>query len=111
MITTEGRGKVEQYFDGVEPVSLFTMKNGLLLAYILSAISYVSGGPLPFSAETIQRVFFVLMGIHLLEFIVKFKLLRGDSSMGLLGHFVCTMIYGLFHWRPIQQALKKKVTE
>ena len=49
-------------------------------------------------------VFGFLFIAHLAEFVVKrdvFK--RAGGSMG--NHFVQTMIYGLFHWKPIEEQL------
>ena len=48
--------------------------------------------------------FGLLLVAHLAEFNIKrdvFK--RAGGSMG--HHFVQTMIYGLFHWTPIEEAL------
>ena len=49
-------------------------------------------------------VFGFLFVAHLAEFVVKrdvFK--RAGGSMG--HHFVQTMIYGLFHWKPLEEDL------
>jgi hypothetical protein len=41
---------------------------------------------------------------HLVEFFVKRSLFeRAGGSLG--HHFVQTMIYGLFHWKPIEEQL------
>ena len=55
---------------------------------------------------TIGRLTFGLLVIaHLAEFFVKRDVfVRAGGSMG--HHFVQTMIYGLFHWRPIEEQLK-----
>ena len=40
---------------------------------------------------------------HVVEFVVKRSVLeRADGSMG--HHFVQTLIYGLFHWKPLEDA-------
>ena len=52
---------------------------------------------------TIGRLTFGLLVIA--EFFVKRDVfVRAGGSMG--HHFVQTMIYGLFHWRPIEEQLK-----
>jgi hypothetical protein len=39
---------------------------------------------------------------HLIEFVVKRDVMaKAGGSMG--GHFVQTMIYGLFHWKPLER--------
>ncbi|MFK7894608.1 MAG: hypothetical protein AB8G23_02165 [Myxococcota bacterium] len=54
---------------------------------------------------TIGRwTFWLLIVVHFAEFVLKrdvFKQVGG--SMG--NHFVQTMIYGLFHWRPLEEQL------
>ncbi len=43
------------------------------------------------------------LAAHLAEFVVKRGVMeRAGGSMG--NHFVQTMIYGLFHWKPIEDA-------
>lgn len=53
---------------------------------------------------TIGRwVFWLLIVAHLAEFILKRDVMaRAGGSMG--HHFVQTMIYGLFHWKPLEEA-------
>ncbi len=49
--------------------------------------------------------FGLLVVAHLGEFVVKRDVfVRAGGSMG--HHFVQTMIYGLFHWRPIEEQLE-----
>ncbi len=46
--------------------------------------------------------FGLLLLAHLAEFFVKRSVLeRAGGSMG--HHFVQTLIYGLFHWKPIEE--------
>ena len=54
---------------------------------------------------TAGRVVFGLLFVaHLVEFLVKRSVFeRAGGSMG--HHFVQTMIYGLFHWTPIEERL------
>ena len=49
-------------------------------------------------------IFAFLFVAHLAEFFVKRDVLqRAGGSMG--NHFVQTLIYGLFHWKPIEEQL------
>ena len=49
-------------------------------------------------------VFWLTLVAHIGEFVVKRSLFeRAGGSMG--HHFVQTLIYGLFHWKPIEDGL------
>ena len=49
-------------------------------------------------------LFWLLIVAHLVEFIMKRDVFeRAGGSMG--HHFVQTMIYGLFHWKPVEEEL------
>jgi len=51
-----------------------------------------------------QLIFGLLFVAHLAEFVMKREVFtRAGGSMG--HHFIQTMIYGLFHWKPIEEAL------
>ncbi|GEM_PF-2977641 len=54
---------------------------------------------------TIGRiVFWLLVVAHLVEFFMKREVFeKVGGSMG--HHFVQTMIYGLFHWKPLEEGL------
>lgn len=76
-----------------------TMKFGVLLIWVGStAAIFLGDGP------TSRMGHVVLWGTllaHLLEFVWKLSVFRragGDMT----NHFVQTMIYGLFYWKPIQ---------
>ena len=50
-------------------------------------------------------VFWLTLLAHLVEFFMNRALFeKAGGSMG--NHFVQTMIYGLFHWRPIKERLE-----
>ena len=50
-------------------------------------------------------VFWATLVAHLVEFVVKRSVMsRSGGSMAY--HFVQTMIYGLFHWKPLEDALE-----
>jgi hypothetical protein len=51
-----------------------------------------------------QGVFGITLLVHIVEFILNRPLFeRAGGSM--LHHFVQTLIYGLFHWKPIKEGL------
>jgi hypothetical protein len=48
--------------------------------------------------------------VHLVEFFVKRSVLeKAGGSMG--QHFVQTMIYGLFHWKPLEEQQAASTSE
>ena len=50
-------------------------------------------------------VFWVTLAAHLAEFVVKRPVMQAaGGSMG--HHFVQTLIYGLFHWKPLEDAAR-----
>ena len=52
-----------------------------------------------------QWTFGLLFVAHLAEFVLKRDVfVRSGGSMG--HHFVQTMIYGLFHWKPLEEGLE-----
>lgn len=54
-----------------------------------------------------QVVFGLTFIAHLVEFFVKRPVFeKVGGSMG--HHFVQTMIYGLFHWQPLEEELESK---
>lgn len=81
-------------------------KGLVLFLYTLGVTGIIFGEP--WLVGKLLRLFLILMIIHLLEFIVKFKLFLEDKSTGMYTHFFHTMLFGFFHWLPIQKSLKKK---
>ena len=81
-----------------------SMKYGVWLIWFGAAAAFVFGdGGV---ARTGLVVFWVTLLAHVVEFFVKRPLLqRAGGSMG--HHFVQTLIYGLFHWKPIQDRLDR----
>ena len=48
-------------------------------------------------------VFWGTLVVHVIEFVVKRPVMQAaGGSMG--HHFVQTLIYGLFHWKPLEEA-------
>jgi len=51
--------------------------------------------------------FWLTLVAHVAEFVVKRSVFeRAGGSMG--HHFVQTLIYGLFHWKPIEERLAEE---
>jgi len=56
-----------------------------------------------------QWVFGLTFAAHVIEFLVNRSVFeRAGGSMG--HHFVQTMIYGLYHWKPIKERLEAEGT-
>lgn len=75
------------------------LKYGVWLLWIGCLAAMVLGGASV--ARIGQGIFWVTLVAHLAEFAWKRPLFRrvgGDMSH----HFVQTMIYGLFYWKPIE---------
>jgi hypothetical protein len=78
------------------------MKYGVWLVWIGggAAILFGSGGV----ATAGHWIVWLTLAAHIVEFLVKRPLFeRVGGSMG--GHFVQTLIYGLFHWKPLEEQL------
>ena len=76
------------------------MKQGIWGVWIgaLAAMVLGSGGV----ATAGHLVFWGMLVVHLGEFLVKRPVMEAaGGSMG--HHFVQTMIYGLFHWKPLER--------
>ncbi len=53
-------------------------------------------------AQVITWVFLGLAGVHILEFLLVFRLLQSAPG-SLAGHFLHTFLFGFVHWLPIKQ--------
>lgn len=75
-------------------------KQSVWILWIGSALAMLLGSGW---IETVGRVLFVLTFVaHVVEFFLKRDLFeRVGGSMG--HHFVQTLIYGLFHWKPLEE--------
>lgn len=71
----------------------------VIWAICVVAMTFLSG-----VISTIGAAFFWLMVVaHVVEFVLKKSVLeKAGGSMG--HHFVQTMLYGLFHWKPLEEA-------
>ena len=78
------------------------MKQSVWVLWIGSLVAMVAGSGAVATAG--QWTFGITFVAHLVEFFVKRSLFeRAGGSLG--HHFVQTMIYGLFHWKPLEEQL------
>jgi uncharacterized protein YhhL (DUF1145 family) len=84
-----------------EKFAMTVQKWSLLVLYAGMAIAAVMLAGTP-TATVIQWVFVVLVVVHLLEFVVVFKMLKSATG-SMVGHLVQTPLFGYFHWSPIKQ--------
>ncbi len=70
----------------------------LVVWIVFAALAWLSSGWL---AVIGQLVLASLIISHPIEFIVKLDLFRRIGG-SMLHHFVQTMIFGLFYWRPLE---------
>ncbi len=79
------------------------MKYGVWILWAGSAAAIALGSS--WVATAGKLVFGALLVAHLAEFLIKRPLFaRAGGSMA--HHFVQTLIYGFFHWKPIQDRLE-----
>ena len=50
----------------------------------------------------VVKFFAVTLALHLGEFAVKYKVMKKDTTRSMADHFIQTMLFGMFHWKPIQ---------
>ena len=75
-------------------------KNSVWILYFGCALLmlFTSGG----LATVAKWVLILVFAAHFVEFVVKRDVMtKAGGSMG--NHFVQTMIYGLFHWKPLEE--------
>jgi len=76
-----------------------SMKQGVLVLWLVLVVSMLFGGG--WLAGVARLAFWVLLLVHVVEFFVKRSVMeKAGGSMG--QHFVQTLIYGLFHWKPLE---------
>jgi hypothetical protein len=81
------------------------MKQSVWLIWFGSVAAIVWGGG--WVATVGQLVFWITLAAHLAEFVVKRPVMEAaGGSMG--HHFVQTMIYGLFHWKPLEDSARTR---
>ncbi len=76
------------------------MKQGVLALWVvLLAGSFFGSG---WIASAARYAFVGIALVHVVEFFVKKSVLeKAGGSLG--NHFVQTLIYGLFHWKPLEE--------
>lgn len=71
----------------------------ILYAGCLLVVFFVGGG----LGNTAGWLLGLVLGAHVIEFFVKrHVMVKAGGSMG--AHFVQTLIYGLFHWKPLEES-------
>jgi hypothetical protein len=81
------------------------MKQSVWAIWFGSVAAIVWGGG--WVATVGHLVFWITLAAHLAEFVVKRPVMEAaGGSMG--HHFVQTMIYGLFHWKPLEDSARAR---
>ena len=71
----------------------------LIMWFVLLAGAVFASGWLATAANV---VFWLIGAVHVAEFFAKKSVLEGaGGSMG--HHFVQVLIYGMFHWKPLEE--------
>ena len=82
-----------------------TLKSSVLLVWFFSAGAMLLGDGQV--ARIGHITFWATLAAHFAEWLWKRRLLA--SAGGDAGHhFIQTMIYGLFHWKPIEDRLRSR---
>lgn len=77
------------------------MKQGVLVLWIVLVVGSLFGSGT--IASVASAVFWGMALVHVAEFFWKRSVLeKAGGSMG--QHFVQVLIYGLFHWKPLEDA-------
>jgi len=112
LVTKEGRAKTAEYFGSAAAAVVAKSRPPeggvsrlLVLCGYLIATGLMKFGDKAVAAK-VQTALWVVLAIHLGEFLVKLKLFQEDTSHNLVHHFKNTMIYGFFYWKPIEKRLK-----
>ena len=83
-------------------------KRVVLVVWVACVLLMLFVGGLAGTIGTV--VFWALVLAHLGEFVVKRGVMaKAGGSMG--HHFVQTLLYGLFHWKPLEEAQKQAAAE
>ena len=81
------------------------LKYGIWLFWIGCVAAFVLGSGWVASLGSVA--FWLTLAAHVVEYFVKRPLfVRAGGSMG--HHFVQTLIYGMLHWKPIQERLAEE---
>jgi uncharacterized protein YhhL (DUF1145 family) len=84
------------------------MKQSVLVMWLVLLLGMLFGGG---TIASISRFgFWALVVIHTIEFFVKKSVLeKAGGSMG--QHYVQVLIYGLFHWKPLEEQQAGQASE
>lgn len=84
------------------------MKQSVWVIWIGGAAAILLGSGWVYAAG--HFLFWLTLVAHLAEFLVKRPVFeKAGGSMG--HHFVQTLIYGLFHWKPLEDQLAANASE
>lgn len=100
---------MRQHLDNLGPacVNLY-MKQSVLVMWFLLLAGMLFGGDR--IANLASYAFAGLVLVHVAEFFVKKSVLeKAGGSMG--QHFLQTLIYGLFHWKPLEDQQAGEASE
>ena len=76
-------------------------KQGVLVLWVVVIVAGALGSG--WVATVGQLLFWLLVATHVAEFFLKRSVLEAaGGSMG--HHFVQTLVYGMFHWKPLEEA-------
>ncbi len=76
------------------------MKQSVLAMWLVLLLGMLLGGATV--AMVSRGLFWLLAIVHVVEFFAKKSVLeKAGGSMG--HHFVQVLIYGLFHWKPLEE--------
>jgi uncharacterized protein YhhL (DUF1145 family) len=76
------------------------MKQSVLVMWFIFLVGMIFGSG--WVATAANLAFFGMALAHVVEFFVKKSVLEtAGGSMG--QHFLQTLIYGLFHWKPLEE--------
>ncbi len=89
-----------QPLDKCDPACVNTyMKQAVLVMWLIYLLGMMLGSGTV--ATVANFAFFGTAAAHVVEFLAKKSVMeKAGGSMG--QHFLQTMIYGLFHWRPLE---------
>jgi hypothetical protein len=79
------------------------MKQSVWVIWLGAAAAIVLGSG---GVSTAGHVaFWALLVVHLVEFVVKRPVMEAAGG-SMSHHFMQTLIYGLFHWKPLEDAAR-----
>lgn len=79
------------------------MKRGVWVIWVGAVAAILWGSGWVSSAG--YFVFWATLAAHVVEFLVKRPVMEAAGG-SMLQHFVQTLIYGLFHWKPLEDAAR-----